>query len=392
MIKEIVFHIGDAKTGTSSIQSAMQLGACQCDGVVTASQKELNATALANALTPDGDPAKYKQEFEKKARWAAETNADLGVISSEFFEWVNPDHLMNALREHLPEYAASTRVIAYARPHASRILSGYAQLSKTGHIDDSFGGFVRQAMGQPRFKYTQRFGHWQKVFGDRFILRPFMREELHGQDVVADFFHEILLGRPFSLAPVENTNETMFLEEIAGMRVVQSVLTKRNVPKFLKQSIGGAMVRELALISDRSGNKLQLDRENADRLVAYFREDVRKLDAQFFEGSPMERALTEAGATARPVVQSVQASAYFSPGEITRLRGLSGDLAKLVNSRPWAWRRSHQLRIRQIQEGDMEPLDAAQQKNAAAVWGILEQIAQILASGRVGQGTDTQEV
>jgi len=383
MIKDIVFHIGDPKTGSSSIQKALQSRSWTCDSISIAPQKELNASALANSLKPGRGPKKYEREFAKKAQWAGETDADLGIISAEFFSSAKPRALADALEEYLPAYAQTARVVAYVRPHASRIVSSYAQRVKTGTFTDSFEELLGQKTVHQKLVYAPRFGRWQKAFGDRFVLRAFIREELRDQDVTADFFHVALRGAPFSLKQARASNETLMLEEIAGMRVVQSVLNDREVAAFLRLSIGGAIGRELAGISGRTGNKLALNRQQAEQVLTNCRADAQKLDARFFEGGPMERALVETVDRASSSIPSVSASAYFGPDRIDDLRRLAKDLAKLVKARRRAWRKTYRLRIGQAQEDDSAPLNKPQQKNADAAWAILGQIAQILAKEHI---------
>ncbi|PCH75598.1 MAG: hypothetical protein COC12_00190 [Rhodobacteraceae bacterium] len=355
-----------------------------------APQKELNASALANSLNPrrgrNSDPKQSEKAFGEKAKWAAGTDADLGIISAEFFSAVNPQALVKALEEHLPDYTETTRIIAYVRPHFQRVLSGYAQQVKAGAFSGGIRKFLNLELSSRTFLYTPRFTRWQQAFGDRFILRPLVREELQNQDVTADFFNLALRGVPFSLGQTEVANETLTLEEIAGMRVVQSVLKKRKVASFLRLSVGGAIGRDLAQISGRSGNKLALNSTQAAKVLAYYRADAMALDAQFFDGTPMEQALVGAAGMAAHTVPLVSASAYFQPETIEQLQRLSVKLAKLLKGKPHAWRRSYQLRIGQAHEGDFDPPDKAHRENAAAAWDILGRVEQILVTGRASAG------
>ena len=381
MIKNLVFHIGDPKTGSSSIQKTLQSRAWSCDSVSVAPQKELNASALANSLNPQRNPKIYEKAFTKKAQWAAENDADLGIISAEFFAAVKPEALVAALQEYLPAYADSARVVAYVRPHASRFVSSYAQRVKTGTFTGGFKAFIEDRGNLKIFNYHKRFSKWHKVFGDRFVLRPFVREELRDQDVTADFLHVALRGAAFSLTPIKAANEAMTLEETAGMRVVQAVLVERKVPDYLRLSIGGAMGRELAGIPGRSRNKLALNRKNAQTILTSYLEDARRMDAEFFDGTPMEQALVDTLNKAKRSVLPVRTGAYFKQKSIQQMQGLAGELAGLVNDKPHAWRRDYRLGTGQLLHEDVAPLDEGQQENAAAVWAILRQISQILARG-----------
>jgi hypothetical protein len=219
-------------------------------------------------------------------------------------------------------------------------------------------------------------------------LRPFIRETLWDQDVVADFFNVTLRGAAFSLEQADIANEALTLEEIAGMRVVQTVLNKRKVPAFLRLSVGGAIGHELAEVSGRSRNKLTLNSKHAAKILAAYHADAKAIDARFFDGTPMEQALSDAVGKAAQTAPSADASAYFQPDTIARLRRLSVELAKLLKDNPLAWRRSYQLQIGQAHDGDFNSPTKAQQQNTTAVWENLQKITLILATGRASAGAN----
>lgn len=378
MIRNLVFHIGDPKNGSSSIQKAMQMRLCHCDTLTIVPQEELNASALANSLIQKRSPQKYDREFGRKRQWAQENDADLGLISAEFFSGAKPRALMRALEEYLPEHAGTARIVAYVRPHASRLLSSYAQRVKTGTYTGNLSSFVNQGRKLPKFHYFPRFEKWHKVFGDRFTLRPFVREEMLNGDVVADFFDVALQGAEFTLEPMRNANESLTLEEIAAMRLVQSVLIEQQVPDFLRLSIGGAIGRELGQAPTRSEKKLRLNRPSAQKVADLYMDDARKLDATFFAGNPMEQALTQAVETASPSFQWVSTDKHFSPEEMDRLRAFASEMARLVNDKPQAWRKSYQAQIGQISQDKADAMPADRIRNAEATWAALRGIVRIM--------------
>lgn len=378
MIKTLVFHIGDPKNGSSSIQKAMQMGACQCDTLSIVAQEELNASALANSLIQKRSPQKYEREFGRKRQWAEANDADLGLVSAEFFSGAKPRALLRAMQENLPEHAATARIVAYVRPHASRLVSSYAQRVKTGTYTGYLNTFVNQGRKLPKFHYYGRFEKWHKVFGDRFTLRPFVREEMLNGDVVADFFNVALQGVPFTLAPMKNANESLTLEEIAAMRLVQSVLIEQQVPDFLRLSIGGAIGRELGQFPNRSDKKLRLNRPNAQKVADLYMDDAKRLDETFFEGAPMQRALTEAVEKAAPSFQFVATDKHYSAEEADRLRALASEMARLVNDMPQAWRKSYQAQIGQIPQDRADALSPERFRNAEAAWEALRGIVRIM--------------
>jgi len=376
MIENLLFHIGDPKTGSSSIQKVLQDRAWTCDSVAIAPQEELNASALANSLIPDRNPQNYDREFSKKKEWAAGTDADLGIISAEFFSAADPDALRQALREYLPDHAHNTRVIAYCRPYGSRIISSYAQSIKVGSAQGSLTNFVTSLKKRKRFYHAPRFSAWRTTFGDRFTLRPFIREELRDQDIVSDFFHEALHGAEFSIDKAENANETLTLEELALMGLVQSVLIKGKVPHYLRLPVGAEIAKNIAAAPVRSRGKLELDRENAEIILKNYRADSEQLDNEFFGRPLMVPALVRAVEKASGVARSLEVAEYFAGDVIDQVTRQTEDVVKLLNEVPYAWRRDYRARIGQHHKDELKPLNKQQQANAAAVQALLEQIAQ----------------
>lgn len=381
MIRELVIHIGDPKNGSTSIQRAMQAGACQCDSVSLAVQPELNASALANSLNPNRGNAKRRAQarprlFAEKARWVQETDADVGILSAEFFSAVAPTAVQAALSEFLPQQAGGTRILAYVRPHAGRALSGYAQRLKTGAFKGTLEDFVRYLGQAPALYYTPRFAAWQETFGAGFTLRPFIRDQLRDQDVVSDFFHHVLRGAPFVLEDIASTNESLALQELAALRQVQDRFIQQEVPRFLRLSLGAAIGQALAGQPRRYRDKLQLDRANAERLQKLFAADTRALDQQFFDRPMMAQALDQAVDRAIPEAQDICADAYFSTDQLAQLDRLATEVAALVKQRPQAWRPEYQRRngqrLDQLGDG---PGAAAKRRNAEQVWALLAEIA-----------------
>lgn len=386
MIKNLVFHIGDPKNGSSSIQQAMQMRACHPEGISYVCQEELNASAMAYSIDPkrratqEQGKKRRKLLFSQKAEWAKAHEADLGLISAEFFSAVPPKALIKALEDFMPQYAETARIIAYVRPHAGRALSGYAQRVKTGTelctLDESIEGQKERRMLQ----YAPRFLRWRNKFGDRFTLRPFLRSEMRDGDVVADFFATVLGDTPFTLDPIPSTNESLSLEEVAAMRRVQGKLVAEGVPEFMRLSLGGAIGRALAAAPGRYRTKMELSRAHGEALKTLFWEDATQLDQAFFGRPLMSVALEEVLETGRAEGQSLEPLDYYSAAQLLRMETLAGKIAARVKAEPKGWRHEYQRRIGQrLDRIEDQPNAETLGENAAQVWGLLDDlIAEML--------------
>ncbi|UWQ56506.1 hypothetical protein K3722_21780 (plasmid) [Leisingera caerulea] len=380
MIKTLVFHIGDPKNGSSSIQRALFDRRWRCDQVRIAPQQELNASGLANTLLKDNRPERRRKLFRQKRDWARQEDADIGVISAEFFAKVRPRLLQRCVHEYLPEYAEGARVLAYVRPHAAWVASAYGTRVKTGGTLTTLSDFAAQISQRPFLDYYPRFERWKSVFGSRFTLRPFVPAKLHQGDVVADFFHQILEGAPFALqeAPT-SANSSLSVEEITAMRVIQETWGRLEVPKPLRLALGGALGRTLeGLPEGCTRSKLRLDQASAGALRTRFIEDARALDNAFFGKPLMEAALDGAVESALPEPQSLEAEAYFTAAQLVEMQEAAAALVPPLRADPQAWRNDYRFRKAPGSKYGKAAAGIRQRQHIDDVWAQLNRLAGLM--------------
>lgn len=283
--RNLIIHIGDPKTGTSSIQRALQLDLV--GGVSTFHKRKVsgfvdninsaNAISFARSFQPEARRSKSVKEFE---RWVKKEDADFLIISSEFFSRAEPELLRRYLADKHANFSEKIKIIAYVRPHVGRALSAFTERTKAGYtlldFDSWLGNFIRSGT----IHYAERFIKWRTAFGDNFILRPYIRNELLNQDVLADFFSEALGAGNFSVEHSINENQKISLKALAGLQGFNrfmsdsGVTSKRRIPmslmisRFLKPA-------PTAIIP-------QIGSENIERIVRACRKDANQLDQKFF--------------------------------------------------------------------------------------------------------------
>ncbi|MDX1781886.1 MAG: hypothetical protein R3256_11265 [Thalassovita sp.] len=349
MVDEIVIHLGDCKTGTTSIQSVLAAGAWESDAGDICYPARFNHIPLAKTLTMPGETDKQEKRFTKLRRRMDQSDAAHGVVSAEHFEFVDPELLHDALQRHLPGYMSRIRLIAYVRPHADRLLSSFAERNKKGRFMKSLPALHDVMLANGKLLYAPRFRKWRAVFGDSFTLRPFLRDQLYQGDVVQDFFRFVLGSRDFRITRDVDRNRSLSVEDIAMLRAFHRVFRAQDhALKDQQKAFGWFMSNDLSERPDPGATRPRLHRALAERVVEAYRADAMALDAEFFDGTPMQDALEAAPGKAAEQPQSFAPEDHFSAAEIRRYEALAAFLKHLIESDPrhflWAVRPEEQRR------------------------------------------------
>jgi hypothetical protein len=322
--RKIIVHLGDHKTGSTSIQQVLSGGGIEAEQSLVfpvGTPRRAHHNHVARALIRKVKRKKHKKiETQYFAEMAAEiraSDADIAVISAENFEFADPAELKAALDKHLPEFAETTRLIAYIRPHGERLLSSYAERVKQGLFLGSLAEFHAETEAEGEFHYAPRLAQWRGVFGDSFTARPFLRARLKDGDVVTDFLDWLFEGVAFSVRAPAQTNEKLSVEDLALLREIQrrleDVRGAKSAPREPVRALGWRLARMLSAIAGGSGTKLALDQGLVTQLQAAYGADAAATDAGFFEGTPLTEALAGLDAGAVPAPQSLELAEVVSP-------------------------------------------------------------------------------
>jgi hypothetical protein len=355
--KSLVLHIGDPKTGTSSIQHVLRNSLWEASTISLAYPDQLNSFPLANALSDPKQAAQRDARFTKLATWLASTDADVAVVSAEQFFRVDPQKLLDTLNEFVPDYVPTLRVVAYVRPHASRFLSAFMQRGKAGLYFGDADTFFKRTKAEKLLRFAPRFQRWRDTFGDRFTLRPMIRNHLRDGDVVSDFLNITLGGAPFKLAESVDANPSLPLEYLVGLRELQAVLKRNQIANGVRHAVGDYVGMTLARTHPHQGTKLQITQELYNKVKLYCQSDAEALDAVFFDGQPlMAQALKQAAADVVAEEQPTVITSHYSEDSIIALREESRNLVSLFKKRPMAWTMAFEQRIGQrISKPGAEP-------------------------------------
>lgn len=291
---QIVLHIGDHKTGSTSIQKAMAQLVDNTGGVQYCVSGRGNRIAHHNLVWAIKNKGRHKAElggWKKLGKEISASSADKCVVSSEAFEFVSPAKVLNKSSSILDGNVF--RIIVYVRPHFSRMLSGYLQQAKTGQIRESLDDFVKRRSEKKSFMMAQRLARWCEVFGrENIIVRPFIRSLLEKNDVLSDFsVHGLQKDADFLTSAVDtksvNVSPSMDVVRVI-YKCAEYLGTDKNkeLARVCEEYVYSPLRSRLADIYPvESGGKPRFSSETIDYIKDFYLEDAVALDQQYFPGS-----------------------------------------------------------------------------------------------------------
>lgn len=322
--RKIILHVGDMKTGSTSIQAALAGGDVPDVGVSIAYPgRRLNHNFMKVPLTTHAKGRRPRlDEFRETVR--AE-RADLCVISAELLSLGDPQILREVFEAYLADLADDYAVLHYFRPHIEGVISRHAEDIKIGKAAETLEDHINHAIDSGRYHHASRIKRWQDVFGSRYQYRPMIRAELARQDVVADFFTTILGPLPDTWKPRATVNESLPSEALEVLRLLQSHTT--GLPQEFRSTLGREFARLHAEVCGRRpACKPQVPAALARRMAIAFEGDARQMDALHFGGRPLYEPALRRAVTAAEEAEAQDGSAPAQPS----VREVAELLSRLV--------------------------------------------------------------
>ena len=387
MVKQLIVHLGDCKTGTTALQSCLASGGYTLPRGRICYPTQHNHNLLALPLSTLAEAPRHVPY--RKARWAQvaaaleASDADWGVISAELFEFVPPAALRAALDDVLPGYRGRTRLVAYVRPHHARIVSGYAEALKKTGAPATLNSYANSIQRRGAM-YHPRFSAWQAVFGADLTVRPMIRDRLVQGDVVADFLAFVSGDQDVTVAETPRDNSALSLPELAMMREVHARLgTARkgrgDAARLACRQLGWQLAPLLAAHRPEPGPKLGMHLTRARLVRDSFAGDAAAMDADFFDGTPFTDALNAATDTfGRP--QSLNVEDYYDAGQIAMIRAWADFTRRLIDADP---RHFFRAAMAEHERGDLPGAVAAADRTMLGQFDSLRhRLGRLLTRGR----------
>ncbi len=339
--KTLVLHIGDHKTGSTTIQYAfagrrVTLAGRQIRYPGTLSHNSLRAHL--EALSHRG-PARQRAEawLNRTAERFAASPADTLLLSAETLDGADPQRVKEMIDRFFAPVIDALRIAAYVRPHAPRLLSSFATQTKSGRFSGTLEAFHQQTLDKGRLLYLPRFSKWRDTFGAAFRLRPMIRERLVQSSVLDDFITHMLDGTDYQLLPLPAANSSLPLRDLMRLKLFQSC--QRHLTQMDRHSLGWEFMRLAAQQPDPTPQpKLALHRALAEEIRSSYAADASAMDQAFFDGRATLRPdLDHAVDTAIPEPQSVAPEDYFSAEELRSLTVLATLTATMLKNNRADW-------------------------------------------------------
>lgn len=318
MIKTLVIHLGDTKTGSTAIQSVLRSGEYKTPNGQTVCYpgEGLNHNRLPKGFSKKGNAEQLSKHFQGIAKELKASNADYGVISAELFQGVEPSDLHKVLWAEMPEFTDRLRLLSYVRPHAERLVSTFSEQAKFGNVTGDVRDHFKAMRRSKKLFYTPRFLAWRKTFGDQFSLRFFHRDHLQNGDAVDDFFFWMfeetgtdVYGTPLANASLSAAQVALLLRFFGLMPRKTLGFGSRNFPPSVARALV-AQFRSTGLGADMG--RIEMSEDLAETLKLRLKKDAWALDAEFFESTPMTDALESIPEKLIGTNDGFDATAFFS--------------------------------------------------------------------------------
>lgn len=303
MADRLVVHIGDFKTGSTSIQRSLAQMRQQPGAQVFYPGQAPSHARLVRVIRSGRAGKGTQQRFRRLARDITRAPAPVAVLSAEHFQMVSPADLAAWLDRWLPDLAAEAQIICYVRPHAEFLISTWAEQTKLGVNHATLESFVPRFLGARAMTYHARFSAWQACFGARFSLRPMIRATLQNGDAVQDFFGQLDLPDLILPQVSPQSNTSLPFEDVEFLRRFHRVLrnsARHRMKPQARNQLGNRLQAALQTSPLQQAHKITLTPAELDQVRGQCLADAQAMDAQFFDGSPLATALSGADRLVAP--------------------------------------------------------------------------------------------
>ena len=334
----IILHMGDSKTGTTALQRAFVAG--REAGMWCYPGQRLNHNALAARFRKGaGD---HDVGFAMRAIWddMRAQNAEVSILSAEYFQAVEPAILAQAIAQFWPEAGDRLTLISYVRPHVGKLIGMYCERLKAGRLHLSLGQYAAREMETQKLDYASRLAGFQQSFGTRFVALPYVTDHLRDGDIVTDFFARFLPAARPHPGNQHPANPSFSRGQVQLMRRLRRATREGPLPHQFPRVIS-LYIRELGLGADTG--PLGFSVSDIGKMQARYLRDAQLLDQVYWQNDGFEQALINATPGARP--------APLRPHDIAVFDRVVDANIEAWRSDPEGWTKAAQTQLRNARFG-----------------------------------------
>lgn len=277
MKKEIFIHIGDAKTGTSSIQNYLSYNRLELKkkGILYSKTGLLSEKGIANhklAFCVNSNQTHYHAEaqnlYADLDKEINETKCNKIIVSSEGFCSLRTLDEIRILKIFLDKY--KPKIIVYLRRPDLWIESWYMQIVKQKpFISKTFEEYLKNHQ-EPSLRTIINYS---KVFGKKNILaRPFETDKMFNNNLIDDFFN--LIGCEKIGKSVEDINRSPDVYVTELLRTLNATIHMDEVNRIKLNTV---IVKYLKLSNTKKYFSLNIRKY----FLKKYHDDILKIDEIF---------------------------------------------------------------------------------------------------------------
>lgn len=318
MVKSLVIHIGDPKTGTTSLQSTLHERKYAMKGPSIFYGPRFNGNRMAGMIysTQNHREQKIFNMLRRYAQHYNNSDSDIGVFSAESLAWVDPSRAKKIFLDLFDIEESKIRIVCYLKPHCDFFLSRFSQHVKNGLYSGTMDKYCRFVFS--KMNYSERMHRWQDSFPGQVEVYPYSRRVLLNSDISFDFFKRVLSPDQLNIQQTYRWNISPSVRQLSICRQYYIDLFGycdndiRGLRKFPKSYVKIHKYFERTNNAGATGDKLRLHSSLSEKIYQTFESDAMAIDKLLNTEGFFLKALSEGKDEAIREPQDLRLEANFS--------------------------------------------------------------------------------